>query len=315
MTTVRRLKAPVGISPSGKIPYGYVVMPESVHDRDPNESDDRLTQATDPVSPDSKELDPWRDHQAPPTEEPDDDSRMLDDLSEGPEPVLTDDESTAETLDGEDPGPLKLFPESVDESVETVQEDEKPEDDVTEEPEIESGEDLNSELERLEMLLRQEFVDTLSGVNFFTAPLGFFILVIAILAWLLNPLLEFLNMGGMLGDNARIVPIMAAILSLAGIHLLFYWSVHRISNLVKSRELDRLIVSRRVDRPCRFLDCYEAEEELLSVEDIINGLDETTGDTLRWRCTLYDTELEVNPICAVCDRFEPREGGSQIIRL
>jgi hypothetical protein len=247
-----------------------------------------------------------------------------EDESEGIEVIRVDEEparpddifGTESGSDGK-PGSLSLFPDMPVPQVVGVGPESgrfKAREEAFDKPERdERRAGLRDNLKRLEVLMKKEFGDTLTGTNAFTMPLGVFLLVLSIIGWLLNPLLVFLNIGQLLGRNAWIIPGSAAILTLAGIHLVFYWSVHKTSNAVKSSELDKLIMLRRVMRPCSHLDCYEAED-IPSPEEILDGEDDESASDLKWRCTLFGVELEANPICAVCDRYEQRESPVTLIR-
>jgi hypothetical protein len=173
---------------------------------------------------------------------------------------------------------------------------------------------LSEDLSRLRTLLTQEFGDTLSGTNALTAPLGVAFLVLAMLGWFSRHILSFLGTEELLANHAWVAYVFAAVLTLAALHLLFYWTVHRVSNAVKTRELDRVILRRRVNEPCRHLDCIEPEVDQDEPEENDAGKEESRLElALQWRCGLFDVRLEGFPLCAVCDRYEPREGASMII--
>jgi hypothetical protein len=170
-----------------------------------------------------------------------------------------------------------------------------------------------AELESLEKRLADEFRDTITGFNALTLPLGVILLILAALGWFLSPISTGLGFGGPQAETLRISATSAVIAALAGIHLLFYWTVHRISNSVKSRELDRLIEERREKRVCKYLDCEEQpaesgdSEPVIVTENLQTSVYEESKLRLIWKCTLYDTELEDFPVCAVCTRYEPVE--------
>lgn len=175
-------------------------------------------------------------------------------------------------------------------------------------------EGLGEELGRLRTLLAREFGDTLSGANALTAPVGILLLIFALLGWFSGPLLGFLEVRWLLENHGWTIYISAAVLTLAALHLLFYWAVHRVSNTVKTRELDRIILKRRVDTPCRHLDCLESEADATLTQGETGSENPSESETnLKWRCGLFDVDLEGFPLCAVCSRYEPREEASMII--
>lgn len=173
----------------------------------------------------------------------------------------------------------------------------------------------------MENLLNREFGDTLTGTNAVTLPLGFLLILLSIVAWFMNPILQALGLGQISTDQALVPLISSVLLALGGMHLVFYWLIHRISNAVKSRELDRLIDSRRIHRMCIHLDCTEAvlvddeydsgDEESFEPEDA--GKPEAAEQLIEliWRCRLFDIDVEEMPICAVCDRYEYRRDASR----
>jgi hypothetical protein len=187
----------------------------------------------------------------------------------------------------------------------------------TEEPaerEKSDQEGPGEELVRLRRLLAQEFGDTLSGANALTAPVGILLLIFALLGWFSGPLLGFLEVRWLLENHGWTIYVSAAVLTLTALHLLFYWAVHRVSNAVKTRELDRIVLRRRVDTPCRHLDCLESEAGATLTQgetgsENVGGLE----TNLKWRCGLFDVDLEGFPLCAVCSRYEAREEASMII--
>jgi hypothetical protein len=172
----------------------------------------------------------------------------------------------------------------------------------------------------MENLLNREFGDTLAGANALTLPLGLLLILLAVLAWYMDPFLQALGLGQIPREQVLVPLISSVLLALGGVHLVFYWLIHRISNAVKSRELDRLIEDRRINRMCIHLDCTEGV--LIDNDD---GVYESEGDEfesgmageregrieLIWRCSLFDVDVEGIPICAVCDRYEYRRDKSQ----
>jgi len=195
------------------------------------------------------------------------------------------------------------------------------------------GEAEDDEIARLGGVLSTEFGDTLTGVNALALVMGVLFLILAVVGWFLDPVLNFLG-AGPLAVQTRAVPLItAAVLALAGLHLVFYWAVHRVSNLVKSREMDGLIELRRVKKPCAYLDCGErakdetpnpgdegvaemkTDSEDLPAGDADIGADDVDSPEhdFAWRCSLFELELEELPLCAVCDRYEPRTDPSGII--
>jgi len=171
--------------------------------------------------------------------------------------------------------------------------------------------DSISHIEKLEGILVREFTDTLTGANAISLPLGFSFILISLIGWFLKPVTELLTTFEFSWKVYFIVLLASAVLSLAGIHLLFYWFIHRISNSVKSRELDRLIELRREKHTCRFLDCIEieppeVEDATIPSGDVVSGTDTPLSDeNLAWECSLFHVDLENLPICSVCDMYEP----------
>lgn len=182
----------------------------------------------------------------------------------------------------------------------------------TAESDIEVGQDnggavlgKEEDILHMENLLNREFGDTLAGANSITLPLGLLLLILAVIGWFLDPLMQALGLGEIPRDQGFIPLIAAVLTALGGIHLLFYWMVHRISNSIKSRELDRLIEERRINKRCVHLDCIEAVVEPDPETDESDDTEET-GEIidLVWRCSLFEVDVEELPICAVCDRYE-----------
>lgn len=168
-----------------------------------------------------------------------------------------------------------------------------------------AGDENAEEIERLENILVTEFSDTLAGPGAATLPLGIGLLVTAVLTWFLGPILGFLRGSGISGGYADLSKIIGVVLALAGVHLVFYWTIHRVSNAVKSRELDRLLEERRTRYPCKYLDCGEMTKSDDPVDKVENAeMDVPRDDDLAWQCSLFSLSLEGNPLCAVCDRYE-----------
>ncbi len=287
-------------------------MPNSAASPDPDQPD---ANASDPADLERGAVPPDEESGTDPETSTSERAPLLDEFPEDP---ATSDESAETDQLADDTPPQTFFPgadspyvEAIEPVLETDErsdiEGETPQDQLIKREEAFAAAFKN--LERLDSLLAREFGDTLSGLNAYTGPLGVLLLILALLGWLLGPMLEFLHMGNLIGDQFWTVPAVAAVLSLAGLHLLFYWTVHRISNSVKSRELDRLIESRRVRHPCSYLNCHEpADDDLPPPEEILDGSDELHDGELLWRCDLFDVELEGRPLCAVCDRYEPKKG-------
>ncbi len=176
---------------------------------------------------------------------------------------------------------------------------------------VEDRETFDREIEELEERLAEEFRDTLTGGNALTLPIGVLLLVLAVFGWFLGPITSAIGMGNIVGYNRLIITFVAALFTLAGIHLVFYWGVHRVSNVFKSRRLDRLIEQRRELRVCRHLDCDE-EDIPVDMLDDVEGTEIRLGDdrglsntVLIWKCNLYGIDLEEYPVCAVCERYDP----------
>ncbi|MCX6646294.1 MAG: hypothetical protein NTY09_08055 [bacterium] len=159
-----------------------------------------------------------------------------------------------------------------------------------------------SEVDRLEKVLAREFGDTLTGGNAMTISVGLVFIVIAILLWFIDPIAGFLGISGVINIRAGISGIVSVFLALAGIHLIFYWWVHWTSNVVKSRELDRLIESKRVHNPCMHLNCREPE----NIEISENGSAFTETEMI-WQCELFGVDLPEVSLCVVCDKYHPSQ--------
>jgi hypothetical protein len=188
--------------------------------------------------------------------------------------------------------------------------------DVTDSDEsaVEDLKTFEAEVEELEEKLAEEFRDTLTGGNALTLPIGVLLVVLAAFGWFLGPITGAIGMGNIIGYNRLIITFVAALFTLAGIHLVFYWGIHRISNVFKSRQLDRLIEQRRELRVCRHLDCDE-EDIPVDLLDDVEGSEIRLGDdrglsntVLVWKCNLYGIDLEEYPVCAVCERYDPVMG-------
>lgn len=235
------------------------------------------------------------------TEEPSD-GREQDEYEPVDEKVGDGHPATQETIPDQDssapdePVELELFPPEL---LDTETGKSPDEIEGTSVPADESGAELN-EIEKLEKLLRREFGDTLTGANAHTLPIGILLIFLGILVWFNDPILGFLGLEGFLKDRQWAVMIGSVSLSLAGVHLFIYWWIHRISNSVKSRELDRLIGTRRVDHPCSHLDCEERQGEEADREM------DTEADLI-WKCELFKTDLDESAVCVVCDKYDPIE--------
>ena len=274
------------IQPRGFCPEGDIVMPDQAFGNDSNNSTDsaRSTELEEchPLQPD--------EHSAEPNsadlldEYPGSGIEIVDisspdENSEIPSELETTEENASDS-------PLSLFPEQI-ETIPT--ESDSAADDFPDVGETEDDPEkiaLSENLERLKSLLVSEFGDTLTGINSFTFPIGIFLLVLAAIGWLINPLLVFLNMENMEIPNAWMIPAGSAVLTLAGLHLVFYWSIHKISNTIKTRELDKLIALRRVDQPCTHLDCYEEEEEIPGARWWNGIIVQGTGSAILEYCTI-----------------------------
>jgi hypothetical protein len=156
------------------------------------------------------------------------------------------------------------------------------------------------EVKKLEAILSREFGDTLTSYNALMAPVGITLLAIGLLLWMAWPLVNFLGSGTPSVRNGLIILGSATFMSLAGLHMIFYWLAHRGSNAVKSKELDRIIDIRRVENPCIHLDCEEVAKRQIGKP----GSKGQSDSDLRWRCSFFDQELERTPLCAVCSHYE-----------
>jgi hypothetical protein len=161
------------------------------------------------------------------------------------------------------------------------------------------------EIDALEDILKKEFSDTLSSVNAQTIVWGIIFLLVALAVWFIEPVMSIIGISG-LNDRFLITSkIIGVILFLAGIHLTFYWSIHKISNTIKTRELDKILEARRVTSPCIYLDCKDSAELDFSREAQPNKI--STSDSIEdlpWRCSLYEVDLDESPICAICEKYE-----------
>jgi len=229
-------------------------------------------------------------------------SPMEDKIQEGDGkgPDNKTDESDASEIKG-------LFDEfPVEKEIGRGEEEEKLSDFETEADEKTDPDEMFSDtIVRLEDLLYKEFGDTLTGPNALMLPIGFLILIIALLGWLLRPIISWFGLPDPLESFQDIILVSAGVLTLAGFHMIFYWGIHRISNAVKTREYDRIIEIRRERFPCRHLDCntesFEDEEEDFESESHLI----CPKEHLRWRCNLFAIELEKKPLCVVCDMYDP----------
>jgi hypothetical protein len=196
---------------------------------------------------------------------------------------------------------------------------------VTQEPEGKSEEELKREeesrirseqIQKFESSLAKEYTDTLTGYNAMAGTVGIFLIMLSVVLWMTIPAVRFLRADPAFTRYGVLIIGLAVLFGLAGVHFVLYWLAHRGSNLVKSRELDSIIEDRRVANPCMHLDCEEVQhgwyrkpEELKAGKSSVSS-----GSDLRWRCSLFDVDLEGLPLCAVCDRYEPRAGADQDFR-
>lgn len=156
------------------------------------------------------------------------------------------------------------------------------------------------EVERLGKMLAKEFGDTLTGGNAATLPIGLVLIALSFLVWFHEPVSAFFGVPGLVDIKPVIIGIISVALALAGIHLIFYYGVHRVSNIVKSKELDRLIEKRRVHNPCRHLNCREPEEMLLSEDgSVFEEVD------MIWQCDWFGIDLPESSLCVICDLYDP----------
>lgn len=227
------------------------------------------------------------------------------------------DESPDETEQDSEPKPLSLFPDLPSEETGQVEKepvkDSADAGDGPEEPglTITGVADTIQHIEKLEKFLIEEFSDTLTGTNALTLPVGISLIILSVLGWFLKPVTELLTTFEFSWEFYSILLLASVVMALGGIHLVFYWLIHRISNGVKSRELDRLIELRREKNTCRYLDCIETggdAEEIVGTDTDAADEEteaETEAESLAWECSLFHVDLEDLPICAVCDRYEP----------
>jgi len=156
---------------------------------------------------------------------------------------------------------------------------------------------------QFESQLALEFRDTLTSANGNSLPVGILMILLSLVGFFYKPIGGVFNVTDLVGTYRFWILGVSTVLALGGIHLLVYWAFHRISNAVKSRELDRLIEKRRFTLPCRHLDCTEPD---ISEAESENG-------ELAWQCSHFDRSLEGSLICAVCDYYDPEGEPSGII--
>jgi hypothetical protein len=165
-----------------------------------------------------------------------------------------------------------------------------------------------AEIKRLEAMLAREFSDTLTGYNASSGTLGLTFLILSLLGWISLPLLRFLNTGAGFQSQGVWIIVGSTILALAGLHLALYWGAHKGSNIQKTKELDRILEERRSTHPCLNLDCVEPgtrtqDRSHTSRTGAAKNRQNTQAE-LRWRCSLFEIDLEGNPLCAVCDKYQ-----------
>lgn len=224
-------------------------------------------------------------------------------------PGLNASGNAQEGAEAADAGTIPLFSHADRVSDGNLESSEEPEEvrDIEQEPDG-AGDENAEEIRKLENILVTEFSDTLAGPNAATLSIGIGLLVAAVLAWFLGPILALLRGSGISGGYADVSKIIGVVLALAGVHLVFYWTIHRVSNAVKSRELDRLLEERRTKYPCKHLDCREMTKSDDPVDKVENAeMEGPRDDDLVWQCSLFSLSLEGNPLCAVCDRYERPE--------
>jgi len=164
------------------------------------------------------------------------------------------------------------------------------------EPQVE--EEPVDKLKLLEEKLAYEFRDTLTSVNSLLFPIGIILIIISLIGYFYGPMAAISGQADLYVRYRLWILGGSAVLLLAGIHVLIYWTIHKVSNTVKSRELDRLIEFRRFTEPCMYLDCAEVGE--------LDGELEADAEQIEmsWQCTHFDVSLEGSLICAVCDIYQ-----------
>jgi len=151
-------------------------------------------------------------------------------------------------------------------------------------------------LKLLEEKLTYEFRDTLTSVNSLLFLIGIIFIFISLIGYFYGSIAGVMGQGDFYDRYKLWVLGGSAVLLLAGIHLLIYWTIHKVSNTIKSRELDRLIEFRRFTEPCKYLDCAEVGE--------LDGDLDAEETEMSWQCTNFDLSLEGSLICAVCDIYQ-----------
>ncbi|MFH1677074.1 MAG: hypothetical protein ABIC40_08615 [bacterium] len=218
----------------------------------------------------------------------------------------TDGETGGVSDESSDKEPRGLFDDlPIEPEVEQNGAEDLPDFEIKPDEKTDPDEMFSDTIVRLEDLLYKEFGDTLTGPNALMLPIGLLTLLFALVGWLLRPIISWFGFLDPLESFQDIILVSAGVLTLAGFHMIFYWSMHRISNAVKIREYDRIIGIRREKFPCRHLDCdtetFESEEEdFESTSHLI-----CPREHLKWRCNLFAIELEKKPLCVVCDMYDP----------
>ena len=197
----------------------------------------------------------------------------------------------------EDPVELALFPEEIE--VEISEDQIEPQE--IEIKEIQAEEEID-DLRRLENIMAKEFGDTLTGANAVTFPLGILLIILSAIIWFIEPISGLFGLTGLVNLQPWISGTFSVILAIAGLHLIFYWLVHWISNSVKLKELDRLIENRRIHHPCRHLNCRDVDEN-----EVEEDGDEIVETDMIWRCELYETDLSESTLCVICDNYSPED--------
>jgi hypothetical protein len=166
---------------------------------------------------------------------------------------------------------------------------------------------LQEELLELNLNLSIEFGDTLTGINASTGVVGLILVTLGVLGWLFNPIVSFLSKSSPEENPLIILLAISTVFILTGIHFIYYWMIHRISNTVKAKELDRILLDRRITKPCLHLDAHltgDTVGEEITENEFGIAVEDENRDELLWKCAHYNVELEGMPICAVCEKYE-----------
>jgi len=153
-------------------------------------------------------------------------------------------------------------------------------------------------LKLLEGKLAYEFRDTLTSLNLLLFPIGMIFIIISLIGYFYGSIAAISGQADLYDRYRLWILGGSAVLLLAGIHLLIYWTIHKVSNTVKSGELDRLIELRRFTEPCMYLDCTEVGESESELDGDAGKME------MSWQCTHFDVNLEGSLICAVCDIYQ-----------